>query len=132
VVLSVSFLFSSCEFHRFSLLESHSWNIGFAVLYSEALNDIYALDPSTMTWTNLTAPETTPEGQHRPSPRGYLGLAAVAGKVYVFGGADDNGGEFAVADASPAVLVLKPMIRYFTQLSHHEHTHFSPSRLHTF
>jgi hypothetical protein len=75
------------------------------VLYSEALNDIYALDPSTLTWTNLTFPDTTPDDQHVwPSPRGYPGFAAAGGKVYLFGGADDGEGasESAVADAGPA------------------------------
>ena len=64
-----------------------------AVIYSGALNDLYALDLSKMRWTNLTAPGSESGDGDRPSPRGYPGFAAVSGKVYVFGGIDDSGGE---------------------------------------
>ena len=59
-------------------------------MYSGALNDLFALDPSKMMWTNLTAPAAVLEDRQRPTPRGYPGLAVAVGRIFVFGGIDRN------------------------------------------
>lgn len=46
------------------------------------LNDLYRLDPSTLTWTELTQ---TVQGTP-PKPRGGHGFTALNGRLYVFGG----------------------------------------------
>jgi hypothetical protein len=62
------------------------------LLFSRALpllstgytNDLYAFDAATLLWTRLR-----PDAP--PSPRAYHGLAAAAGRLYVFAGQDNNG-----------------------------------------
>ena len=60
------------------------------MVYSGALNDLFALDPSKMRWTNLTAAAAVLENREGPSPRGYPGLAVAVGRIFVFGGIDGN------------------------------------------
>ncbi len=52
------------------------------------LGDLHAFDPAALAWTPL-AP--APASASPPTPRQGLGLAAVAGALYVFGGCDDDG-----------------------------------------
>ena len=46
------------------------------------MNDLFVLDPSTNTWSDLTY---NVYGQ-RPSPRSYHGFASADNKLFVFGG----------------------------------------------
>ena len=107
-----------------SYLTTGIYLFGGTVIYSGALNDLYTLDPARMKWTNLTGPETASDDWDRPSPRGYPGFAAMAGKVYVFGGVDDMGSECAMHackmwDSSEAVFKysISPCFHYIP-LSH--------------
>ena len=52
-----------------------------------ALNDLYMLDPSTNTWSDLTYSAIGP----RPPPRWSLGLASANSKLFLFGGASNIG-----------------------------------------
>ena len=51
------------------------------------MNDLYMLDPSTNTWSDLTYIATGP----RPSPRMGHGFASADNKLFVFGGSSNYG-----------------------------------------
>ena len=53
----------------------------------QTLNDLYMLDPSTNTWSDLTYSAIGP----RPPPRWSLGLASANSKLFLFGGASNIG-----------------------------------------
>ena len=50
-------------------------------LFAELANDLYIFNPVSLQWTIIV-----PEGSILPPPRVHPGFAAVAGKLYVFGG----------------------------------------------
>ncbi len=51
------------------------------------LNDMHELDPATLEWT----PHTAQIGGNQPSPRYDHGFAAAAGRLFLFGGLDEQG-----------------------------------------
>jgi hypothetical protein len=51
-------------------------------------NDLYSYDPSSLTWTPLSA---SPGGAPPPAPRRYHGFTSVLGKLYVHGGQNMSG-----------------------------------------
>ena len=51
------------------------------------MNDLFVLDPSNNTWSDLTY---SVSGQ-RPSPRYLHGFASADNKLFVFGGYTQNG-----------------------------------------
>ena len=55
--------------------------------YPRVLNDLYVLDPETVSWTDLTLRSLG----SAPTPRRYHGFIALAGNLYVHGGEDENG-----------------------------------------
>ena len=65
---------------------------------AEDVNDLYAYDPASMAWTNLSA---TASGAP-PSPRAFHGFTSAGGKLYVHGGefCDPDCGE---AEGSPGL-----------------------------
>ena len=58
------------------------------------LNDLHRFDVRELSWTELVAPPAAQRGSW-PSPRGGFGFAALGSSLYMFGGADDNGGRLA-------------------------------------
>ncbi len=51
------------------------------------LDDLFALDPATLVWEDLTAVMAGP----RPSARANHGFAAAEGRLYVYGGQRASG-----------------------------------------
>ena len=54
----------------------------------EALGDLHAFDPATMTWTSLSDADDA----RRPLPRDWHGFTSAGGRLYVHGGWDGYGG----------------------------------------
>ena len=63
---------------------------------AEDVNDLYAYDPTSMSWSNLSA---TASGAP-PSPRDSHGFASAGGRLYV------HGGEFCEASCGEAGAAL--------------------------
>ncbi|CEP03510.1 Protein kinase domain-containing protein [Plasmodiophora brassicae] len=75
---------SARERHTMTIVDNVAYIFGGQSAECEFLNDLYALDFSTWTWSLLNPPKA-------PTPRNHHSAVAVDTRIYVFGGKSHNG-----------------------------------------